>query len=345
MKPHRVMRSAVRAEELAGTVLARDVGGREGRKFAKGHVIREVDIPALLDLDWEELHVLEVEPGELHEVEAGERLARAVAGEGTVAGAMAGGHCPIRAERRGILHVEVERLARLNDVEGACVYTLYDGQIVDPDEVVARAKITPFVIDAAHLAAAERIACEGGGVVRVSAFRPLTVAAVVQETLGEGAAARFRATLGEKIAWFGARLLEPAFVAPAAEAVASAIEELAGRRAEVIVLAGTKAMDPLDPAFLALDRLGVRLERYGVPAHPGSLFWIARYRDIPLLGMPSCGLFSQATVFDLVLPRVLAGERVGREELARLGHGGLLGRESAFRFPRYRATSGRGEIP
>src|SRR5581483_2998081 len=117
------------------------------------------------------------------------------------------------------------------------------------------------------------------------------------------------------------------------------------RRAEVIVLAGTKAMDPLDPAFLALDRLGVRLERYGVPAHPGSLFWIARYRDIPLLGMPSCGLFSQATVFDLVLPRVLAGERVGREELARLGHGGLLGRDVAFRFPRYRATSGRGKIP
>jgi len=86
------------------------------------------------------------------------------------------------------------------------------------------------------------------------------------------------------------------------------------------------------------------MERHGVPAHPGSLFWLAYLADVPLLGMPACGLFSQATVFDLVLPRVLAGERVGRAWLAELGHGGFLTRDMAFRFPPYRPAAGRGEV-
>ena len=103
-------------------------------------------------------------------------------------------------------------------------------------------------------------------------------------------------------------------------------------------------MDPLDPAFRALEQLAIPLERFGAPAHPGSLLWIARVGQVSIVGMPSCGLFSQATVFDLVLPRLLTGEPVGRSELAELGHGGFLTREMAFRFPPYRAASNRGEV-
>lgn len=85
--------------------------------------------------------------------------------------------------------------------------------------------------------------------------------------------------------------------------------------------------------------------RHGVPAHPGSLLWLARWRQRPVLGMPACGMFSQATAFDLVLPRLLAGEEMGAGELAALGHGGLLSRDSAWRFPPYRASAARGELP
>lgn len=345
MKAHLVRRAEAHPERLAGMILTRDVRGSGGeRTFAKGRVIRDDDVAALLALEWDELHVIEAEPGEIHEDEAGSRIATAIAGDGTTAGTLAGGHWPVAATRRGLLRVDVERLARMNAIEGACVYTLYDGQIVEAGEVVARAKITPFVIDETRIEMVERIARDSDGVVRVSAFQPMVVGAVVQETLGERAMARFREALAEKVTWFGSRLLEPRFVAPSDAEVASAVEDAAACGARVIVMAGTKAMDPLDPAFLALERLGVRLERYGLPAHPGSLFWMAQLGDIPLLGMPSCGLFSQATVFDLVLPRVLAGERVGRDELSALGHGGLLTRDVAFRFPRYRAAVGRGEL-
>jgi len=90
--------------------------------------------------------------------------------------------------------------------------------------------------------------------------------------------------------------------------------------------------------------LGARMERHGAPAHPGSLLFLARWQDLPVLGMPTCGMFSQATTFDLVLPRLLAGEAIANAEIAALGHGGLLSREMAYRFPPYRAGAARGEL-
>jgi molybdopterin biosynthesis enzyme len=96
--------------------------------------------------------------------------------------------------------------------------------------------------------------------------------------------------------------------------------------------------------FGALELLGARMERHGAPAHPGSLLWIARWGPLAVLGMPTCGMFSQATTFDLVLPRILAGEEIGNRQIAELGHGGLLSRDMAFRFPPYRAAAARGEL-
>lgn len=355
MKTHLVRRSGATRRELAGMTLTRDVRGAAGeRAFAKGYVLRDDDVPALLALGWEELHVVEREAGEIQEDEAGRRLASAAAGtsssresdqfSGTAVGGESGGHWPITATRRGLLRVDAERLARANRIDGICIYTLYDGQIVDAGETVARAKITPFVIDARSVEEVERIAAEAGGLVRVRAFRPMVVAAVVQETLGERALDRFRNALAEKVGWFGARLMEPELVAPSDTALAQSIARVVGEGAEVVIIAGAKAMDPLDPAFGALGALGVTVERFGVPAHPGSLFWTARLGDVPLLGMPSCGLFSRATSFDLVLPRILAGERVGAAELAAFGHGGLITKDTAFRFPRYREAAARGEM-
>jgi hypothetical protein len=318
-------------------------GGARG--IAKGQVLEPADVATVLALPWEELHVIEMDAGDAHEDEAGERLARAAAGEGVAVGAQSAGHWPLAAARRGILDVRVEALRRANEIDGVCVYTLFDGQVVEAGEPVARAKITPFVLERARVEAAEAIARDAHGLVAVRAFLPMRIGAVVQETLGERAMVRFRDALGEKVRWFGSTLLEPVFARPSAEAIADSLTALVGAGAQVVTLAGTKSMDHLDPAFRALDRLGVALERHGVPAHPGSLFWLARYRDVPILGMPSCGLFSQATVFDLVLPRVLTGERFGRAEMAALGHGGFFTREMGFRFPPYRgASKGRGEV-
>lgn len=333
-------------ETLApGAVLAHDVRDVEGRiVLAKGAMLDAVALGQLQSLSWSELHLLVPASGDVLEHEAGSRLAAAAAGDGVAVRALAAGAWPLESMHRGILEVRQDALEAVNLVEGLCVYTLYDGQVVDRGEAVARAKIVPFGIDESTLARGESAAREARGLVTVRAFHPMAVGAVVQESLGARAMTRFEQALGEKVEWFGSRLLAPAFVAPEPGAVAAGLSRLLREGAQVIALAGSRPMDPLDPAFEALSAMGARLERHGVPAHPGSLFWLARAGDVPILGMPACGLFSQATVFDLVLPRILTGERVVARDLAALGHGGFLTRDMAFRFPPYRAARERGAV-
>jgi molybdopterin biosynthesis enzyme len=156
--------------------------------------------------------------------------------------------------------------------------------------------------------------------------------------------------LAEKLAWFGSTLLALRRVTPNGEEIAAALREHIAHGAELLIVAGSRAMDPLDPVFDALPRVGGRIERHGVPAHPGSLLWVGRVRapggarEHTLVGLPSCGLFSQASVFDLLLPRVLSGENLTSDALAELGHGGLLTRDMQFRFPPYRSGARRGEV-
>lgn len=332
------------ARRLRGLVLAVGVRGADGqRAVPKGTVLDEDQVATLLDAPWEELHLLEMEEGELHEGAAGGRLARAAAGHGIEVGEFGGGHWPLKSAARGLLEVDAELLAEVNRLEGLCAYTHFSGRVLEEGDTVGRAKIVPFAIPGARLARAEEL-LGGEGAIRVRPFRPTRMAAVVQESLGEGAMIRFRKALGEKVAWFGSTLETPRFVPPEAEEVARALEEAVEGGAELVIMAGAKAMDRLDPAFLALERVGARLVIHGVPAHPGSLFWMARLDEVPVVGMPTCGLFSRATVFDLVLPRLLAGLEVNPDTIAGLGHGGFLTGEQAWRFPPYRRTGERGEV-
>jgi hypothetical protein len=341
---------AVSREQLGGNAwvdaqLARDLRDGAGHiALRKGTVLRESDAAKLLDLVWTELHLVAAGGDDVVEAEAGERLAELAAGPGSVVAHPVTGHWPIEAAHRGILRVSVDALRAVNAIEALAVYTLYDGQVVETGEAVARAKVIPFAVPRVALERASDWARASGGLVAVRPFMSLRIGAVVNESLGARAAARFQEALDEKVTWLGSVLLAPAFVGSSTDAVANGISDMIDRGADVIVVAGSRPKDPLDPAFLALDRLGAMVERRGVPAHPGSLAWLAHLGEIPIVGMPSCGLFSQATVFDLILPRLVAGERIGASELAALGHGGFLTRDMAFRFPPYRPARDRGEV-
>ena len=336
------------ASALSGCVIVHDVRDERGAvQVPKGRILDEADVARLRVLPWQELHVAQLASEDVHEDEAGARLARAAAGDGVQSGHRAGGHWPLCATRRGIVQVSVQSLHDVNAREGLAVYTLFDGHVVDSGEMVARAKITPFAMASRVLEEALALAWEAKGLVRVRGFQPGRVGAIVLTSLGDRNPAtpgRLTAALGEKVCWLGSELLEPVLVEAARAPIARALDDVTSHGATVVVVAGSKAMDDLDPTFLALADLEAERVRHGVPAHPGSLFWIARLRGVSVLGLPTCGLFSEATVFDLVLPRILAGEVVGARELAALGHGGFLTRDMAFRFPPYRAAQRRGEV-
>lgn len=344
MKAHALSKAEASVETLAGKVLCHDV--RDGAKKIvgqKGETLDSAMAERILGCEWEEIHLLELEPGDLHEEEAGARLAQAVVADGVQVKGYSGGQWSLTATRRGLLGVADFELCKVNAPEGISVFTLFHGQPVVAGEVVAKVKVTPLVIASSTIAEVERI-CRGrpGGILGVRPFVPRTIGAMARESLDEKQRQRFESALKEKIDWFGSRLLPIRYAGGTPQAVAKELQALKDSGANVLIVAGASALDPLDPVFRALELIGARMERHGVPAHPGSLLWLAEWDDvIPIVGMPTCGMFSQATTFDLVLPVILAEAPM---VIAALGHGGLLSREMAFRFPPYRATAPRGEL-
>ncbi len=243
-----------------GMVLARGAG-----PLQKGAVLSEADVALLRG---KELHVLEMEPGDVHEDAAGRRLAQAVSGEGVSVKPLQAGSWPLSARQRGIVEVDAPRLARLNDSDDLAVVTLPAGQIVIEDEVVGRAKIVPFVTREEEVARAEAL----GPVLRVRPFLPLRISALVQENVDDAALEKFRAALAEKLRFFGAG---PLSVVRVPGDLAAALRRSIEEGAQLLTMAGSKLMDPLDPVMDALRRAGARVEKHGVPLHPGTLLWVA----------------------------------------------------------------------
>jgi hypothetical protein len=340
-----VRKTAATTADLEGRIACHDVRDVDGKvAVEKGQTLDAEATARLLSLAWEDVHLLELEPGDLHEEPAGARLSAAAAGPGVEVKGYAGGQWTLAASRRGLLGVRAEALGAVNALPGMSVFTLYDLQPVEAGETVAKAKITPLAMPEVLVKQAEERAWAAGGLLTVKAFAPRMLGAVTRENLEARQRQRFESSLGEKAAWFGSRLLPVRYAAASQSSVTSEIEALLAEGADVLVAAGAGSLDPLDPIFAALSHMGGRMERHGVPAHPGSLLWLAELRGRPVLGMPACGMFSQATTFDLVLPRILTGEHIHNAALSLLGHGGLLSRDSAYRFPPYRRSGTRGEL-
>jgi hypothetical protein len=339
-------RDGLTPARLVGRIAAHDVRGAGGKIIVrKGQLLDAATAALALEAPWSApLHVLELEPGDIHEEPAGSRLAQAAAGPGVQVKGYGGGQWTLAAARRGLVRVRHRALRDVNAESGIAVFTLWDLQPVDAGEVVAKAKVTPLAIAESVVKHVESLAWAAGGLLTVQGFEPRVIGAISRESLEPRQRERFESALQEKMDWFGSRLLPVRYPGGDAAAVAATIEGVIGEGAGLVIVAGASALDPLDPVFLGIEAAGGHMERHGVPAHPGSLLFLADIGGRPVLGMPTCGMFSQATTFDLVLPRLLTGERVGNLELAGLGEGGLMSGESAWRFPPYRKNAARGEL-
>jgi hypothetical protein len=329
-------------------VLARDIMvGR--RRWAKGRRLSEADLAAWADdpsLGVGPVTVILLDDGDLHEDDAALRLADAVAGPGLTRRGPSQSRVDLVAEHDGVLHVRAPALERLNRLDPLEVFTRLDGSIVAAGDVVASIKVAPHVVEGSVVAAGARIAGDGRRpLVRVAQFRPMRVAVIVKESLRAADRSRFEASVRDKVESLGSTIVGIDYVADEDGPVAAALSARArsgsaGRaastaRSDVILTAGGRSTDPSDPFFTAIDALGGRVVRHGVPAHPGSMLWLARIGRTAILGLPTCGAYSKATAADLLLPRLLTGEPPTRRTVSHLGHGGVLTREMRFRFPPY----------
>ncbi len=338
MQVQRIVPGRRAPARLVGAVLVRDLA-IPGHRWSKGRRLTADDLAALVAADpGDPITVLVPEAAELHEDDAAIRLADAIAGPGLTVRGPTQSRIDLHAEAAGVLNVKVAELERLNRIDPLEVFTAFDGQIVEPGDLVASVKVAPHLVDAATVDAGARLAGFGSHpLVWVAPFIPSRVGIIVKQSVRGTARERFERSVRSKVEGLGSTIVSIAYIDDDPDAVEAAFAALVRRPdpVDLILTAGAASTDPTDACFVAIAALGGRIVRRGVPAHPGSMLWLARIGGSAILGLPTCGAYSKATAADLLLPRLLSGEPASERTVAKLGHGGILTRSQRFRFPAY----------
>lgn len=323
---------------LAGSILTRDLA-IGGTRWAKGRRLTTEDLLAIATAEPNDpVTVLVPDASELHEDEAALRLAAAVGGPGLVVRGPSQSRVDLVADHAGVANVRIGDLERLNRIDPLEVFTVYDGQVVEAGDLVASVKIAPHLVEAAIVDEGARLADFGGRpLVWVAPFVQSRVGVIVKESVRPAARERFESSVRAKVDGLGSTIAAIVYVEDDPDAVEGAMAGFVrGPDAvDLILTAGAASTDPTDACFVAIAALGGRVVRRGVPAHPGSMLWLARIGRTAILGLPTCGAYSKATAADLLLPRLLSGEPASEATVAKLGHGGILSRSQRFRFPPY----------
>ncbi len=325
------MKKTVAVDEAVGMVLPHDIteivkDKFKGRAFKKGHIIREEDVEHLKRLGKEHIYVLKLGPEEIHENEAATVLASALAGPGTLlSDEPVEGKIAIQAEYDGLLKVNEEALYRFNLLGEVMCSTLQTNTPVQKGETIAATRLIPLLSERAIVEQAAAIARESSPVIEVKELRKARAGLVItgNEVFSGRIEDRFEKVLREKLADMGSEVISVTFAPDDIDAISEAITTSIDKGADLIITSGGMSVDPDDVTKLGIDKAGATDCFYGTPVLPGAMFLCGRIGDVPVLGLPACGMFHNITVFDLILPRILTGETIGREEFARMGHGGL----------------------
>ncbi len=349
--------------EAVGLVLAHDVteirkGEFKGRAFRRGHVIRHDDILRLQRIGKDHLYVLTIGADEMHEDEASLTLARALMGEGVaMQGEPKEGKVRLVAARDGLLSIDRDALLRFNLLGDVICGTLHGNTVVKKDRVIAETKAVPLVVKRAVIDLAVSIAGMRG-IVTVKEIRKAKAGVVItgSEVYHGRIKDSFAPIIAEKIESFGGEIIGTAIAPDDKGVIQQRMRELLAAGADLLITTGGMSVDPDDVTRFAVRDLGATDLVYGSPVLPGAMLLVAylepgqgsrgkgqkndthdpgpmTHDPIPILGVPACGMYHKTTILDLVLPRVLAGERIGRRELAELGHGGLCLHCTSCQYP------------
>ena len=325
------MLKKIKLDDAVGTKLAHDLteirpGEFKGAAFHKGHEVCNEDLCRLQKMGKNHLYLIDLEDDEIHEDQAAAVLAAALAGDGVVwKDEPREGKIKLLAGEDGLLTVNTAALAAFNMVDEVMCATLHNHTIVKKGELVAATRAIPLIMKRAPIHRAAAIAQQNGAVLAIRPFRKAKVGLVVtgNEVYHGLIEDRFAPILNEKVKALGSEVAGVAFAPDNAEKISEAIRSHLDRGCDLLILSGGMSVDPDDVTRQGIRSAGAGEMHYGASALPGAMFLVAYVGDVPLLGVPACGLFHRITVLDLVLPRILAGEKIGKAQLAFLGHGGL----------------------
>jgi hypothetical protein len=332
----------IRVEDAVGTRLAHDLteirpdDGFKGPAFRRGHKVQREDLCHLMRMGKRHLYVLDLKEDQVHEDDAVFELAKALAGPGvTFSGMPREGKLQLKAAYSGLFKVNGQALVDFNLIEDVMCASLHDNVPVSMGQDVAGTRAIPLVIERRVLDQAVATAECGHPVLSVKAYHRLRARLIitgseVYEGLIED---KFEAIVRGKLASFGAELLETVILPDDEKMIADHAGRFLASDTDIIITTGGMSVDPDDVTRLGIRKAGVDKLYYGAAALPGAMALLAYKGDIPIVGIPACGLYHKATVFDLLLPRLLAGESPDNRDLARFAVGGMCLNCNTCRYP------------
>ncbi len=334
-------------DQAQNKTLGHNIAGPDGKRLLrKGKPLTAEDVTAIRAIGRTSVYVAEMEPGDLDEDTAARRVAEAVRGQGLRLSGPASGRVNFLAMVQGVLRVDVGRLTRVNACQGVTLATLTSHTAIRPRQIVATVKIIPFAVPETVIQNAEAVAYFSGlSMLWVDELTPQPVSLILSgsPSLRQKLAADF-APLRERVEALGSQITGTDYV-PLEDESGEALlaERLAQKRAagaRLIILAGeTAIMDRYDILPRAIERAGGEVTCFGVPVDPGNLLLVAYLGDTAIMGAPGCARSRKPNIVDWALPRLLVGDRLTRDDIFALGHGGLLEDAPERPMPRSELTS------
>lgn len=333
----------VKTKDAVGHVLCHDITQiikdvKKGTAFRKGHIVREEDIPVLLSLGKDHLYIWEKTEGVLHENEAAEYLRDICMNENMSQSEVREGKIELMAEIDGLLKIDVDRLRKVNSLGEMMIATRHTNTTVKKGDKLAGTRIIPLLIEQEKMEKAKEVAGDKP-ILSLMPFKKKKVGIVT--TGNEVFYGRIKDTFGPVVAGkakeFGAEIVGQTIVNDDMEKITKAIEDFIAQGVDMVLCTGGMSVDPDDKTPGAIKNTGARIVSYGAPVLPGAMMLLAYYekdgRELPIVGLPGCVMYAKRTVFDLVLPRLMADDMVTSDDLAGLGLGGLCLNCDVCTFP------------
>ena len=321
----------MKTEEAVGQILCHDItqiipGVTKDAIFRKGHVITPEDVPVLLSVGKDNVYIWENNENMLHENDAAQMLYDLCADEHVHPSAIKEGKIELIADIDGLLKIDRQKLLAVNSLGEMMIASRHGDFPVKKGDKIAGMRVIPLVIEKEKMARAQAVAA-GGPFFRILPFRKKKVGIVTtgNEVFYGRIQDAFTPVIVEKVQAFGAEVIGHEISNDDHERITGCIRRLLDAGAELILCTGGMSVDPDDRTPLAIRNSGARIISYGSPVLPGAMFLVSYWgeRNIPILGVPGCAMYSKRTVLDLVLPHAFADDVLEKADLDRLGEGGL----------------------
>lgn len=324
----------IATEDAVGHVLVHDMtqiipGEFKGVRFKKGHVVAPEDIEVLLSMGKEHLYVQEVTEGMVHEEDAAYRMAALCVGPHTkIKGEPHEGKLTIIADTDGVFEIDSARLQRTNAEEQVMIATRRSHTPVRAGDQLAGTRVIPLFIEEEILARVERAAGDEP-LMRVAPYvlRRAAVIATGSEVKQGRIEDKFSPVIERKLKPFGITVESCVYPGDDKDCIIEAIHHACAQGVDLIVCTGGMSVDPDDKTPGAIRAAGTEVVTYGAPVLPGSMMLLGYLtssdKRVCVLGLPGCVMYSKATIFDRILPRVAADITLTREDFVHMGEGGL----------------------